>query len=420
MLNAIVCKLSNIRSHPNADRLRIATASGYPVIIGLTETENDLGIVFPAGGQLSDKFCRHHQLYRKDPDTGNPWPGYLCEKGRTRTVRLRGAVSEALWMPINKLELFGTTSKLKQGDLISELDGKTLFKKYEHKIKPVISKNKHSKNKKKRLEIETFLRVGSTAQLRDYLYAIPAGTILNITQKCHGTSGRTGMHLVPLDLNWAQKLWYKLIGKPTSVWTKISGTRRTICMTTMEDGFGGKAIRERAHNLFTPRKGETFYYEIVGYAGPGTPVMAKHKPKTDSMGKQIKKQYGSVIIYNYGCTPGESKVLVYKITRLTPEGDTITLSPAQAQARTKELGLEFVPHIDTIIYDGNPDSIIALANELADGRDLLNPSHPREGVVIVAEHPDFNKIMKWKGVTFAYLEEIKYSDPNYIDPESIN
>jgi len=47
---AMIAKLTNVRPHPNADRLQLATLEGYQVIIGLNHKEGDVGIFYPTDG----------------------------------------------------------------------------------------------------------------------------------------------------------------------------------------------------------------------------------------------------------------------------------------------------------------------------------------------------------------------------------
>ena len=48
---AIVTRLSNVRPHPNADRVKLATCHGNQVVIGLDSNEGDLGVYFPSDGK---------------------------------------------------------------------------------------------------------------------------------------------------------------------------------------------------------------------------------------------------------------------------------------------------------------------------------------------------------------------------------
>lgn len=61
----IVSKLENVRLHPNADRLKLAVALGYTVVVGLDAKEDDVVILFPDDGQLSEQFCFENSLYNK-------------------------------------------------------------------------------------------------------------------------------------------------------------------------------------------------------------------------------------------------------------------------------------------------------------------------------------------------------------------
>jgi len=63
---ATVCYLTDIRPHPNADRLAIANALGYNVVVGFDSREDELGVVFPEGGRLSHNMLFVNSLYRKN------------------------------------------------------------------------------------------------------------------------------------------------------------------------------------------------------------------------------------------------------------------------------------------------------------------------------------------------------------------
>jgi hypothetical protein len=419
-LTGIVCRLSSLRQHPNADRLKLANASGYQVIVGPNSDEETLGVVFPAGGQLSDEFCKYHKLYRKDPDTGEKWSGYLGEKGRVKNLKLRNAVSDGLWLELSYLDSFGDTSKLKPGSQIGKFGDQVIFKKYAPARSHSSGSKNRSKSRRPRTEdrVPHFYRIGDTGQLRSFLYSIPEGAVINCSLKLHGTSHRTGCHLMEKDLpKWKRWLFEKL-DIPTSEWKKVSGTRRTVQNPdNLVDPYHGGNFRQKAHDLINPRKGETVYCELVGYSAHETLIMPSHSPDNTGWGKQIRKQYGQQIVYKYGCEPGEMKTFVYKITQISPDGHETVLSPGAMRARASEMGLKCVPEIETFIYDGDIEALVEEMNNISGGADPIDASHPREGIVAWIDHEEMRKVLKFKGREFCFLEGIKYSDPNFIDPE---
>lgn len=59
-----------VRPHPNADRVQLADAGGYQVVVGLDVRDGDLGVLFPPDSQVSLPYC--------EPMAGQPatasWP----------------------------------------------------------------------------------------------------------------------------------------------------------------------------------------------------------------------------------------------------------------------------------------------------------------------------------------------------------
>lgn len=419
--------------------------SGYQVIVGLERKTGDLGILFPAGGQLHPDFADLHDLYRKHPtkkdEQGLPLRpgGYLCEKARIRSLRLRGVASDALWLPLDHIKHLVDIETLRVGDQITEFDGEWLCRKYRPPMRTP-RQGQPGMGRDRTKGFSNFKEIGSTGQLRDNLAGLPEGAVIHVSEKVHGTSGRTGKHLREIQLpeqSWmvraAAWVWgwgLKAMGRSRDFtyhnWEKVSGTRRVVkdyeSGDELETGFySSDQFRRDAHDLINPRQGETWYYELVGWSG-AAPIMATHSPAkiTDkTLRKEVERAYGSSITYSYGQTPGTCEIYIYKITQMTPDGHEVTLDDASARARTAEAGLKFVPKIRTFIFDGNVDKLVAWCNEQADGPSLLDESHPREGLCFKVEHPEFRKVMKWKGFTFSVMEEIRYSDPDFVDAEEV-
>lgn len=93
----------------------------------------------------------------------------------------------------------------------------------------------------------------------------------------HGTSQRTGY--LPVLSGYKRTLLDKLrrrFGTPIYDWGYVTGTRRVV-LDTYDGGFyGSNAFREQHAKVFEGKlhKGETVYYEVVGFTDDGTPIMA--------------------------------------------------------------------------------------------------------------------------------------------------
>jgi hypothetical protein len=187
-----------------------------------------------------------------------------------------------------------------------------------------------------------------------------------------------------------------------------------------EGGFyHGTNFREKIHEELKTvglYKGETIYYEVVGFTDNSVPIMAVHNIED----KELKKIYGDKMIYKYGCREGECKMLVYRITQVSDDGDQIELSWPQVAARCKQLGLQtVVPLEGPIVYDGDQEKLLKKFKVLSSGPDPLDSSHIREGVVVRVEHEDMWVALKYKGFWFTSLEGIRANDDGFIDVEDV-
>jgi hypothetical protein len=449
MYEGIIAPILNIRPHPNADRLVLATVAGHQVILAKKVGTDDklvdpepgqLGAFFPADGQISHEMAMANKLYRKDPETGETWKGYFEPNRRVRAQRLRGQESEGFWIPLESLSWTGIdVSTLKSGHTFTSINGKLVCNKYYSPATlRVIEKNK----KRSGRSIPTFKEHFETDNLRYKLGTIPPGAIIHITEKLHGTSGRTGYLREELEVKGFKKFWNKHISKyidlkfPEEKWEVVSGTRRTVLDTRAYDEYvaGRKEVgiivdsaigekdsyRFKIHRYLRDlglKKGETLYYEIVGWADKLTPIMPSHPIESD----ELKKVYNTnQMFYNYGCKPGEYKVYVYRITMTNEDGKgTVELSWPQVKARCKMLGLEHVPEIKTFIYSGEAYDIMIPCRHHADGPSMLDSTHIKEGVCLKIEHPERDTVLKYKGYWFSELEGIKKNDDTYVDPEEV-
>lgn len=93
----------------------------------------------------------------------------------------------------------------------------------------------------------------------------------------HGTSQRTGY--LPTLKGYKKSLFDKIlhrIGSPIYSWGYVTGTRRVV-LDDFDGGFyGSNAFREQHSKVFEGKlhKGETVYYEVVGFTQDKQPIMA--------------------------------------------------------------------------------------------------------------------------------------------------
>src|SRR5687768_2017671 len=106
MYTAVVTKLTNVRKHPNADRLQLADCCGEQVIVGFEDKEGELGLYFAGEGRIHIDFLKANNLLSYKDENGERKGGLFDEKGKVRTQKLRGEKSFGFWCPINYLKQY--------------------------------------------------------------------------------------------------------------------------------------------------------------------------------------------------------------------------------------------------------------------------------------------------------------------------
>ena len=472
-----IIQIKELNKHPNADRLQIATIFGASVIVDLSVKIDDIGVYFPIDLQLSEEYCNQNNLTRKLDSEGNNIGGYLDPNKRNiRAMRFRGSKSEGLYMPLESLKYTGKT-KYEVGETIDKIDSHEICCKYIPKGKNIYPTRKlGNKTRKKKTPIAPlFLEHADTEQLAYNLDAFRPGDTIDITLKMHGTSGRTGylptlkgfIHRAPLYTTIAnkqppknkflRKIYDYIFDQCTPVydWGYVTGTRRVV-LDNFEGGFyGDNSFREGHAKFFEGKlhKGETVYYEIVGFMNDGTPIMPSVENNKIS-DKEFSKQYGKTTTFSYGCSPtGEilkhgrddegrfaiakkvpiSDCYVYRMTMTNEDGDVIEYSPDYMRYRCEQIGVKYVPLLwkgiippefsDGLVKsddfltqeDGSfkewllktPGNYIKdIAEQYYDGVDPIGKTHVREGVVVrIINRPRFCAY-KHKNFNFKVLEGI--------------
>lgn len=431
-----VVKVNELRKHPNADRLNIATFFGNDTCVSLDIAMGEIGIYFPVDLQLSEEFCLENHLLRKKPD-GTPDTGYMDPKKRNVTaVRLRGEKSDGLFLPLKCVVYTGINlDELNIGDTITTLNGHEICKKYIPIRKHHSTDNKVNKTRKKKVPIAPlFVEHADTEQLAYNMGAFKNGDLVEITLKMHGTSGRTGylprlVDIIPTNvlavfceikdrnrkLNKLQKAmiaYFDKHSKPKYDWGLVSGTRRTV-LDSFDGGFyGSNEFREKHEKVFERKlhKDETVYYEIVGFTDDGTPIMPKASNKKLN-NKEFIKQYGEETVFSYGCGPDNKKsdLYVYRMTTTNEDGDVVEYTPDFMRYRCEQMGVKYVPLLwrGFIPEEVNPGEYIKeIAEKYYDGPDPVGKTHVREGVVCrILNRPGF-AAYKHKNYDFKCLSGI--------------
>ena len=444
-----IVKINELKEHPNADRLQIAVIFGFPTIVSLDVKLGDIGIYFPIDLQLSEEYCKQNDLVRRKDENGNQAGGYLDPNKRNiRAMRFRGTPSEGLFLPLETLAYTGKT-QFEVGEKIDNINGHEICRKYipRNSVHEPTRKLGNKIRKKKAPIAPLFLEHADTEQLAYNLEAFRGGDIVEITLKMHGTSGRTGY--LPRLQKYKKTFLDRILrreGTPIYDWGYVTGTRRVVLNDFSGGFYGDNSFREPHAKFFEGKlnKGETVYYEIVGFMTTGEPIMSTVSNNKIS-DKAFVKQYGPTTTFSYGCASKpfhdsvknkdipQSDIYVYRMTMTNEDGDVVEYSPDYMRYRCEQIGVKYVPVLwrgiippanfdglvqsDDFIADENgqftewifktPGEYIKdIAEQYYDGPDPIGETHVREGVVLrIVNRPKFSAY-KHKNFNFKVLEGI--------------
>ena len=420
---ARIAVLENVRRHPNADKIALATCLGSQVVVGLDARDGDVMVFFDSDGQLSEAYCQANDLVRyTDPETGEVKGGYFDSKRRVRAQTFRGAKSEAYVTSLESL-MFAEPdlSKLTVGSAFQDLNGVPICNKY---VTPeTLKAARFSQPKQPKLNVELrklFPEHFDTAQLRHARDEELTG-LVTITAKLHGSSQRSALLKVPVEKKqgWLAKLLH-LTPKSEEQWLSVYGTRRVIKGEATERHTD---YRANCHRLLQPHinKGEIWYYEIVGYEDTGAPIM--QTVDCSKMGKEFVEQFGKSMTYKYGCLPEKCDVYVYRIVTENEDGVCYELPWGMVKNRCRLAGIKHVPEVESSFVTDCPSYLRQRVEdwvEKTDISDSIDPSHVREGVCVRIDNIENGqcKILKLKSFCFRVLEGI-VKDSGVVDTEEV-
>lgn len=441
-----ITTLKDVRPHPNADKLVLATCFVNTVCVAKDKyAEGEIGVYFPVDLQLSMEFCQKNGLLAVYENGKNVSGGYMDPaKRNVKAIKLRGEQSDGLFLPLQCLEYTGVDmDSLNVGDTITTVNGHEICRKYiprgKHRATAAGGAGKRAKRKVKRIIAPVFYEHIDTEQLGYNLHVFKPGDLIEITRKLHGTSARTshtkvlkGFKRTLLDIILRRE------GTPIYDWGYVSGTRRTVLETFNGGFYGSNEFRKPYHDFFEGKllKGETVYYEIVGFTHEGQSIMGvcNNKKLND---KEFVKKYGETTTFSYGCAPRpvyevktytdgsteqtllkpQNDIYVYRMTITNEDGEVVEYTPDQMRHRCMYMGVKTVPLHWYGFIPENPGSkeddtisagewVLNKAEQFYDGEEPIDPTHIREGVVVrVINRPTFTAY-KHKNHTFKVISGI--------------
>lgn len=350
-------------------------------------------------------------------------------KRNVTAIRLRGERSDGIYMAISSLEFTGAKlDEFKEGDIVTVVNGHEICKKYiPNKPNRTVIPEGNRTRKKKVPVAPLFAEHADTEQLAYNLSAFRPGDQIEITLKMHGTSQRTGY--LPKIVGYKRTLIDRIMhreGIPIYDWGYVSGTRRVV-LDDYDGGFyGDNSFREEHSKMFEGKlqKGETVYYEVVGFQSSGQPIMGtcSNKKLND---KEFIKQYGEETVFSYGCAPDgkpvskcqegeqpQSDMYVYRMTMTNEDGFVTEYTPEYMRYRCEQINVKTVPVFSKFFIPNEKELDLSrqTAGEyvqkivqtfLNTNPDPIGKTHIKEGVVVrIINRPKFcaykDKVFEFK------------------------
>lgn len=339
---AYVAKIGNFQPIDGADRIIQASVilNGVvqtQVVVGKSDyNEGDLVVYFDSNlcieQSVIDLIDKLHENYNKEGFVS--LSRYLAKGNRVKTIRLRNCISDGLVVSVDKFFQFLDNSKcelLTDGYSFNDI-GKTHIC---HKYFPPVRMQSTPGSKKDRKRRKLISRVITdmfkfhvdTSQLLRNTHVLNPNQIISLSAKFHGTSSIASYTKVLKKLKWYEKLLKKIRVNIVDTEYDYLYASRTVVKNDLLNGTGFYTVnvwQEAGEKYFKGKlhKGETVYFEIVGYL-----------PGTD---KFIQKPF------DYGCSVGEYKVMVYRITLTSDDGTISEYGWDALKERCKELNVDHV------------------------------------------------------------------------------
>ena len=417
--NAKIAKVDNIMPILGADKIQTAFVLGTQVIVAKDVSIGDIGIFFDGELQLSQEFLKENNLFRQPEfNKDKEKKGFFDQNGRVRTQKFLGVKSEGLFISLSSLEFSGVNvSTLKVGDCFTEINGVQICKKY-ISDKTMARIKQGGKKTSKKADAPMFAKHIDTENIKYNWANIPVGSLLTISSKTHGTSGRYSY----LETIRELPKWKQFVNRFINIFSNkkleyLCGTRNVILFEedSEKDGFHGcEGYRFDWLNKLKPHLEENMiiYGEVVGYANNSN-IMPRHNPAI-LKDKAFEKKYGKdPFVYKYGCPEGTNDFFIYRISYTSPSGGLLDFTWPQIKRWCEKSGFKHVPEIaQPFIYDGDLNKLQEMVEYLTERpdkltEDYIDPSHVSEGVVIRCDHgspvPDFYKS---KSFAFRVMEGI--------------
>ena len=308
---ATIVRIGAIVPIEGTDNLATTEIEGRILVVNRHQImQGDIRIYFSNECEICQKILHDLSMYddktlNKDPET----KGYVSKTGRVRMIKLKGQVSMGLTIPTQDIErVYSELSGFDWADHVGEdfdmVGEETIVKAYIPKNLKGFKSGTGAAKKRNRLAIDItpsdFCFHYDTEQLQRQMEDFNPDDSVFISPKLHGTSiviGNLKCDVPKWGGPYAKYFNFlpRFMRRRKSEYRVIYSSRQVVKNNLLNAGNPPDDIWYKAYLKLKDlvSKDETWYCEIIGYDG-------------DTM---IQKGY------DYGCKPGEFRILVYRINR---------------------------------------------------------------------------------------------------------
>jgi RNA ligase (TIGR02306 family) len=327
--------VQKIYDHPNADKLVFLEVAGWRCIASKGSVEKgDWGAYFPIDSVLTPEIMN---AAFKDAKI-------QPQKGRVRTVKIRGEIAQGLFLPASLLPVFPCYPQ--EGQCLAEVLGVTKYEPPQASIPVHMQTDKKGTRKKANTNFKEYTDL---QHLRWNLNRFTEGETVVFTEKIHGTSARYGRVPVQPDTFW--KKLKKLVG----------------LLDSHEWVYGSRKVQLQSKK-----------HRTTSYYGTDVWLRCAEKYKLADLLLDDEVVYGEIYGggiqkgYDYGVSAEDRSFVVYDVQK---DGKFLDHADLVHWCRSKQ-----IPMVPTL-YTG-PFSVAAV-DEYTNGASVLDPNTKiREGIVV--------------------------------------
>lgn len=309
-----IVQIGEVKPIEGSDFLGVVIVEGREIVVRKDQTkEGDIMFYVSNECQLNQDFLYINSLYEDKTLNSNPeHKGYINKYGRIRMVKLRGVLSMGFLFGIDEMKAYCPDFDFKIEENIGmdfdTINGELFVKAYVPPVKEVRHSGTGKKDKATKFDKMIpgqFAFNYDTKQLQREITRIKPDDDVVISVKLHGTSAIFG-NIQTKQPKWGglySKLFLKLpkFLQFTKIGYDFVYSSRTVIKNqfynpNVTDGYYGTDVWAEYAEILKPYINEGFiiYGEIVGYVKDSN--------------KYIQKSY------DYGCKPGTSQLMIYRIT----------------------------------------------------------------------------------------------------------